>query len=225
MAPKIYWPFPPGDVIEWPGERGGNWADHIGTDWPVAQGTRLRATASGTVDIIWNDGLGAWVIDIYTPDGFVLRHGHLSAMRPADGQWVNAGEDIGATGGRPGTPGAGLSTGDHFHWEIRDNGGWGAVGWYDPRKLDIHSFSELNKPAPLHGMDDAMIIYYAHAQGRNQPGWLILGYTAKPLILSTQRAANEWAAKIGSALTTDKGGFHKYLTSAGGTRAQLAKIA
>lgn len=145
METRVFWPFPPEQVIEWPGERGAGWATHIGTDWPVLQGTPVRASSSGTVDIHWNDGLGAWVIDIIRPDGFVVRGGHLSAMYPRDGQWVNAGDLIALSGGRPGTAGAGLSTGDHYHFELRWNQMWNAVGWVDPRKIEMHNFSELDK--------------------------------------------------------------------------------
>ena len=137
---QLFWPFDTATVSEWPGTRPEGWADHVGTDFAVPQGTPLKATMSGTVDIIWNDGLGAWVIDIIAPDGTVARHGHLSHMAVKDGQWVNAGDYIGNTGGAIGTPGAGLSTGSHLHWEIRNNRGWGATGWYDPRHLAIKSF-------------------------------------------------------------------------------------
>lgn len=145
---QLYWPFSPSLVTEWPGTRPAGWAYHVGTDFGIAQGTPLRATMSGTVDIIWNDGLGAWVIDIIAPDGTVARHGHLSHMAPKDGQWVNAGDYIGNTGGARGTPGAGLSTGPHLHWEIRNNRGWGPNGWYDPRHLSILYFDSITPPAP-----------------------------------------------------------------------------
>lgn len=229
--PDIYWPFDPSTVSEWPGTRPEGWAYHVGTDFAVPQGTPLRATMSGTVDIIWNDGLGAWVIDIIAPDGTVARHGHLSAMYPNDGAWVNAGQYIGETGGALGTPGAGLSTGSHLHWELRNSPAWTGPGWYDPRELTIHYFTELDaatpaapKP-PLHGMDEAMIYYYAHGAGKNQGAWLVMGYTPNALLLTTQKAANEWAEDIGrKARTTTHGAFVKYLRAAGGTEAQIKAV-
>lgn len=145
---ELYWPFSTNQVSEWPGTRPVGWADHVGTDFAVAQGAPLRATMSGTVDVIWNDGLGAWVIDIINPDGTVVRNGHMSRMDVIDGQWVNAGDHIGLTGGALGTPGAGLSTGSHLHWEIRNNTGWGNYGWYDPRHLTIKTFGAAPKPKP-----------------------------------------------------------------------------
>lgn len=143
---EIFWPFDTKYVSEWPGARGVGWADHVGTDFAMPQGTPLRATMSGTIDIHWTDGLGAWVIDIIAPDGTVVRNGHLSYMAVADGEWVNAGDYIGNTGGALGTVGAGLSTGSHLHWELRNNRDWGAWGWYDPRYLDIKSFGAPTKP-------------------------------------------------------------------------------
>lgn len=208
----IYWPFPPEQVIEWPGTRPAGWAAHIGTDWPVVQGTRLRATVSGVVDVIWDDGLGAWVIDIHTPDGWVIRNGHLSAMSPRDGQWVNAGDDIGATGGRPGTAGAGLSTGDHFHWEIRNNNGWSATGWYDPRKLAIRTFGSPSKsstPAKK-GTKKMLMTYFDDAAGKGKRRWAVFG-PGFWLEIETQVAANNIARQLGfSAFKTDAGGWAKF---------------
>ncbi|MEV8338961.1 peptidoglycan DD-metalloendopeptidase family protein [Leucobacter sp. NPDC077196] len=144
---EIYWPFATSTVSEWPGTRGSGWADHVGTDFAIPQGTPLKATMAGTVDIHWTDGLGAWVIDIIAPDGTVVRNGHLSYMAVADGEWVNVGDYIGNTGGAGGTAGAGMSTGPHLHWEIRNNTGWGATGWYDPRNLTIKTFGQTAPPA------------------------------------------------------------------------------
>ena len=78
---------------------------------------------------------------------------------------------------------------------------------------------------PIHGMETDMLVYYAHAFGKKKPGWLVLGYTPKPLILSTQGSANEWGRRIGKeTIETDFGGFKKYLAAAGGTPAQLAAV-
>lgn len=232
MPKVIYWPFPVEDVSEWPGARGGNWADHVGTDFAVPQGTPLRATMEGTVDIVWNDGLGAWVINLIHPDGTVIRNGHMSHMAPNDGVWVNAGDYIGNTGGAYATPGAGLSTGAHLHWEIRSNNGWGNERWewYDPRNLEIHSFSELDNPAKpiptLYGLDNQMIVFYAHALGKDKPGWLVMGFTPKALIVSAQAHANRWAENVGkkTLVTASAAQFRHYLRAAGGTTAELKRV-
>lgn len=78
---------------------------------------------------------------------------------------------------------------------------------------------------PIHGMENDMIIFYAHALGKGKPGWLILGYTPKPLILSTQASANTWGNRIGKeTISTSYDGFRKYLRSAGGSAMQLARV-
>ena len=78
---------------------------------------------------------------------------------------------------------------------------------------------------PIHGMETEMLVYYAHAFGKKKPGWLVLGYTPKPLILSTQKAANEWGRRIGKeTIPADFGGFKKYLEAAGGTPDQIATV-
>lgn len=228
---QIYWPFDPKLVIEWPGKSSlAIRPNHFGTDIGVPHGTPLRATTSGTIDIHWDDGLGTWVIDIIAPDGTVVRNGHMSYMAVADDEWADAGDYIGNTGGNPGTPGAGLSTGGHLHWEIRNNREWGDSGWYDPRDLVIHSFAELDggsafaKPT-IHGMGSEMIVFYAHALGKGKPGWLVLGFTPNALIVSTQTAANAWSAHIGKpTIKTEYTGFRTYLRAAGGTVAQLARV-
>lgn len=78
---------------------------------------------------------------------------------------------------------------------------------------------------PIHGMENDMIVFYTHALGKGKPGWLILGYTPKPLILSTQGSANEWQARIGKkTIITGYDGFRKYLSSAGGSAVQMARV-
>ena len=130
----VYWPFPVSTVTEWPASAGR--PDHWGTDFGVAQGTPLRATADGTITRHNNDGLGAYVLDIITDDGLLIRNGHLSRMDVNTGQRVTAGQIIGLTGGQPGTPGAGYSTGPHLHWELRRDRAWSAGAWIDPRTLN-----------------------------------------------------------------------------------------
>lgn len=126
--PTLYYPFPVSTVTEWPGQRPGSY--HVGTDFGIAQGTPLRATADGTVSR-WTDQYGAYIVDIKTSDGWTIRNGHLSRIDVVNGQQVKIGQIIGLTGGIPGTPGAGWSTGAHLHWELRNAG-----GWVDPRSLN-----------------------------------------------------------------------------------------
>lgn len=130
----------------------------------------------------------------------------------------------------------GVNSNGTFNTMEQNAGTWRYVGRYTrnyqnmlgfliPKKNPAAPPKPAHKPAPLYGMEDAMIIFYANAQGKGKPGWLILGYTPNVLLLSTQKAANQWGAKLGNAITTDAGGFEKYLTSAGGTQDQLNRIA
>lgn len=151
----LYYPYDTSLVTEWPGERPSGWAYHVGTDFGVPQGTPLRATVSGTVYLTWNDGFGAYVLDIVRPDGFVVRNGHLSRMDAAHGSWVNAGDHIGLTGGLKGTTGAGLSTGPHLHWELRWNRNWSGPGWVTPQAAGAVPFpSDSNTPNTVPGAEE-----------------------------------------------------------------------
>lgn len=230
----VYWPSRNPVVTEEAGTRGGS---HYGIDLAAQLGDPVIAPFDGVAVYVGGDGatgrlwLGnGWLypngegktVDIRRADGLVSRVGHLSGYAIQPGQSVKAGQVIGYAGS------TGYSTGVHIHWELRWDRAWSGGSWINPRSVNPITYVPHNSTAPkppLHGMDDAMIVYYKNAQGKGKPGWLILGYTPNPLILSTQRAANQWAAKIGSALTTDSGGFEKYLLAAGGTAAQVAKIA
>lgn len=197
MDKRIFWPFSTKLVTEWPGTRPAPWADHVGTDFAVSQGTPLRATISGTVYLTWNDGYGAYVLDIVRPDGFVVRNGHLSYMAVANGSWVNAGDYLGNTGGAAGTPGAGLSTGPHLHWELRWNRNWVGPGWVDPRDLTIQSFEPI-KPAPvppLIAIEEEEMIFIWKRSGNAIRWALVMG--ANVTLATNQKDADQLAIASG----------------------------
>lgn len=216
MDKRIFWPFSTSTVSEWPGTRPAGWADHVGTDFAVPQGTPLRATISGTVYLTWDDGYGAYVLDIVRPDGFVVRNGHLSYMAVANGSWVNAGDYIGNTGGAAGTPGAGLSTGPHLHWELRWNINWSGPGWVDPRDLSIQSFGAApsgdKKPVKKRRTEanqarkkrEKMIFVFkrdATVKGNGaRYGVFVLGQKGTWWEFTGQSSANQLADQLGSAM-------------------------
>lgn len=139
---EIFWPFDPSTITE-----GFGWADwrqgiHDGIDFGVRQGTELRATASGVIrnnDAGARDGAG---VDITTPDGWTVRHWHVSKFLLPNGSTVNAGDVIALSGGAKGTWGAGFSTGAHLHWGVKTG-----VRYVDPAGLNPQSFDQP-KPQP-----------------------------------------------------------------------------
>jgi murein DD-endopeptidase MepM/ murein hydrolase activator NlpD len=55
-------------------------------------------------------------------NGFATLYAHMSRIDVDVDQYVARGQIIGLSGGRPGTAGAGFSTGPHVHFELRKNG-------------------------------------------------------------------------------------------------------
>lgn len=91
---------------------------HFGVDVPTNQGTTVHAAASGIVKDVIDHGLGFSYITIEHPGGYATLYGHLSQFSVKPGQFVAAGDAIGLSGGMPGTPGAGFSTGPHVHFGL-----------------------------------------------------------------------------------------------------------
>lgn len=96
---------------------------HTGIDIPANIGTTIRAVADGYVARAHDaGGPGYSYVLLLHGDDFSTVYGHLSSISVSDGQFINRGQPIGGTGGAPGMHGAGLSTGPHLHFEVRQNG-------------------------------------------------------------------------------------------------------
>lgn len=99
--------------------------EHNAIDIRAAQGTTIRAAASGYVAQArrcTTSSCYAYVMIIHN-DGISTVYGHLSRLDVAVDQFVGRGDVIGLSGGRPGTVGAGpFVTGPHLHFEVRKNG-------------------------------------------------------------------------------------------------------
>lgn len=96
--------------------------DHYGMDIPVEQGSPVHVAAGGIVRDVVDHGLGFSYVTVEHPGGYVTLYGHLSGFEVQPGQHVVIGDVLGSSGGRPGTRGAGFSTGPHLHFGLYMNG-------------------------------------------------------------------------------------------------------
>jgi len=98
---------------------------HKGIDYGVGVGTLVVLIKPGVVlrsgMNLQPTGYGA-LIEIEHEDGVITRYGHMSEIYVSDGDKINGGEIIGATGGAEGSVGAGNSQGPHLHFEYRVGG-------------------------------------------------------------------------------------------------------
>jgi len=97
--------------------------EHPAVDIRTAQGTTIKAPASGYVAKVKNGGMGYSYIMLVHANNISTVYGHVSNIFVKNGEYVSQGQAIGLSGGAPGTPGAGpFSTGAHLHFEVRSNG-------------------------------------------------------------------------------------------------------
>ena len=122
----LNWPLPPNKGISatfhdktYPFR---NLFEHPGTDIPTPVGTAVHATAGGYV--AWNKTgrmYGNYTMIVH-PGGIATVYAHLSKFIAKPDTYVDRGDVIALSGGRPGDKGAGLSTGPHLHFEVRQGG-------------------------------------------------------------------------------------------------------
>lgn len=89
-------------------------------DFASQCGDPVLAAAGGIVQRVsygWNYGAGN-TIKILHPNGVVTSYGHIATSLVVSGQKVSQGEIIALEGGKPGTTGAGISTGCHVHFQV-----------------------------------------------------------------------------------------------------------
>ena len=94
------------------------WRAHKGVDYAAPTGTKVKATASGTVAFSgWQSGYGNVVI-LQHQGQYTTAYGHLSAFSKGlrKGQRVSQNDVIGYVGA------TGMATGPHLHYEFRVSG-------------------------------------------------------------------------------------------------------
>ncbi|MBD3281312.1 peptidoglycan DD-metalloendopeptidase family protein [Candidatus Uhrbacteria bacterium] len=95
---------------------------HPGIDLRAGVGTPIKAAGGGYV--AWTKtgrSYGNYIMLVHAGNIATL-YAHLSKFSVSPGEYVERGDVIGYTGGMPGDPGAGLSTGPHLHFEVRQDG-------------------------------------------------------------------------------------------------------
>lgn len=98
--------------------------EHSAIDVRAAQGTTVKAAASGYVARVKNGGKrGVSYITIVHGNELSTVYFHLSKLLVKEDDYVVQGQTIGLSGGLPGTPGAGrFTTGPHLHFGVRLRG-------------------------------------------------------------------------------------------------------
>lgn len=100
-------------------------------DFRTADGTPIYSVVAGEVAVAVGEagvydgsqsGRCGNTVVVAGVDGASYTYCHLTAVVVAPGQGVAAGQLLGATGGTPGAPGAGNTTGPHLHLGIRVHG-------------------------------------------------------------------------------------------------------
>jgi hypothetical protein len=113
---------------------------HKGIDYGVMTGTPVYACMNGLVESasVANGGYGRHVV-IKHGDGSRSFYAHLIVYSVVAGQPVEAGQQIGLSGGDPNDKigGDGNSTGAHLHWEIRPAGAKSDQDAVDPEKYCV----------------------------------------------------------------------------------------
>jgi murein DD-endopeptidase MepM/ murein hydrolase activator NlpD len=94
----------------------GRLALHAGIDFRAPTGTRILATAPGTVITAGKTGGYGNMVEIDHGNGITTRYAHLSAILVNVGDRITTGEAIARSGS------TGRSTGPHLHYEVRLNG-------------------------------------------------------------------------------------------------------
>jgi murein DD-endopeptidase MepM/ murein hydrolase activator NlpD len=113
---------------------------HTGIDIGIPMGTPVVSIAPGrVVSVLRDDPISGHAVVVEHAQGWGGVPGpirssyvHLSMIRVVKGEEVPQGMPLGRSGGAPGTPGAGRSTGPHLHLGMRSQAPDGTWVAFDP---------------------------------------------------------------------------------------------
>lgn len=149
MSKKLRYPVKNFNVTSFYGNRihpiTGQNAFHNGLDISTPQGSEVRAQADGVVNKVWISPAGGLQLRIDYKNGLSVGYAHLSAVDVGINQKVSTGQLIALTGGTPGTQGAGLSTGAHLHYTVKNKNG----NYIDPLSIDYKPFRSTTALASM----------------------------------------------------------------------------
>lgn len=91
------------------------WALHKGLDFVGKYGTKVHATAGGTIKYADRNGAYGNLVEIDHGYGITTRYAHLKQVLVSEGDTVKKGDVVGLQGN------SGRSTGSHLHYEVRFN--------------------------------------------------------------------------------------------------------
>ena len=104
--------------------------DHRAIDIACTSGTSVTAAYAGTVTIVkdgsnsdgYNGGRGYYIVLRHNINGATMHteYQHLSQVLAKVGDNVQQGQVIAKSGGNPGSPGAGATSGAHLHFEVHN---------------------------------------------------------------------------------------------------------
>ncbi len=118
---RLFWPVDPALGISAhfkdPAYKARFKVEHYAIDIPVLQGTTVLSAADGIVKDVVDHGIGYNFITV-DHGGYATVYGHMSRFSVRVGQHVRAGDVLGLSGGMPGLPGGGSSTGPHLHFGL-----------------------------------------------------------------------------------------------------------
>ena len=130
---------------------------HVGLDIAAIEGTPIFAPAEGVVVEAGPAGGYGNVIIVDHGGGFTTRYGHMSRIKVAKGDKVDAGDVIGSVGH------VGWATGNHLHYEVRLNGVPLDPSRYIPKGLPVQLmdggrslFNESEVGSAIEGLDSGI---------------------------------------------------------------------